>query len=150
VKFGEAEVYGVALEERARLHRNSGRVGEAVADYLAAALQYDCAQDRVRVMHAVADLMLARGDLEAARESMYVAFDGAMPAQRGHIVSRLRAVARDQGDEVGLRRWPPAKPSALVSLIGPKRGEPAHVSYAALLRRWRDACTAAPVVAAPA
>jgi tetratricopeptide (TPR) repeat protein len=134
----EPEVCAVALEERARLHRNASRTDEAVADYIAAAQVYERTEDCVRIAHALADLMLARGDLAGAREAMYLAHDVALPAQRANVVHRLRAVARAQGDEIGLRRWPSARPASFVSLIGPRRAVTTGRTHAPLLRNWRD------------
>jgi hypothetical protein len=141
VETGEREVAAVALEERARLKRRDGSP-DAVADYMEAALLYTEASDRVRVAHALADLLLAKHDAAGAREALVAGLDVCLPAHRPHVVSRLRSVARAQGDQLGLRRWPSAGPSQLVSLAPVRAAGPARPSSAPLLREWRDRLTA--------
>lgn len=135
---GQREVAAVALEERARLHRRASRRAEAVDDLIAAAGFYDDRRDRLRVAHGLADLLLACGDLDAAREALVAALDLALPDERDHAVQRLRTVARAQGDELALRRWPPAGRSALVSLMPPARSSHRAASLAPRVRRWRE------------
>lgn len=143
---GDREVQGVALEERARLRRSAAQWAGAVNDLTAAALSYDDRRDRLRVAHELADLLLACGDLDAAREALVAALELSLPDERDHAVQRLRAVARAQGDELGLRRWPPAGRARLVSLMparGPAAGAVRAASLAAVVRRWRDRLMAA-------
>lgn len=135
---GDREVAAVALEERARIHRGASRWSEAVDDLLASALSYDDRRDRLRVAHALADLLLAFGDLDGAREALAAALDLALPSERDHAIQRLRSIARAQGDEVGLRRWPPAGASTLVSLMPARRTGNRGRSFAAVVQRWRD------------
>lgn len=139
---GELEVAAVALEERARLHRRAGDAEAAVRDLMEAALLYLDASDRVRIAHALADLLLAKHDAAGAREALSAGLDVALPAHRPHLVSRLRSVARAQGDELGLRRWPPSGPSPLVSLAPLRAGRAERPSNAPMLREWRDRLTA--------
>jgi hypothetical protein len=137
---GDREATAVALEERARLLRRDGRGGDAVLDLMDAARTYEDRRDRVRVAHALSDLLLARGDLAAAREAVAAAADLAGAADIQHSVQRLRAIARAEGDELGLRRWPSVGPSPLTTLMPVRRtagGGPA-ASLAPALRRWRD------------
>jgi tetratricopeptide (TPR) repeat protein len=135
---GDREVCAVALEERGRLRRGSGRLQDAATDYMDAAVQFDGVQDRVRVVHLLVDLLLASGDADGAREALQAALEIAQPSQRAHVVHRLRSVARAQGDVLGLRRWPAARPSALVSLMGAVRAGGEHRSSAPAVRAWRD------------
>lgn len=137
---GEREVAAVALEERAGLRRHAGRAGEAAHDYAAAALRYDDRRDRLRVAHALADVLLGCGDLDGAREALGAALDQAVTAaERRHAVQRLRTLARLQGDQLGLRRYPPEGPAPLVSLMPRRAPAPAAPSMADALRSWRDA-----------
>ena len=136
----DREVAGVALEERARVRRAGGRSDEAVADYTRAGLRYSDRRDRLRVAHTLADLLLARGDYEATREALGAAAELALSAEeRDHAGQRLRAVARAQGDEIGLRRHPPTRPSSLVTLMPVRRASACADSVAPTVRQWRDA-----------
>ena len=137
----EREVAAVALEERARLRRAAGRTPECVADYAAAGLRYEERRDRLRVAHVLADVLLASGDTEAAREALGAALElAASAAERRHAVQRLRTLARLQGDELGLRRYPPEGPAPLVSLMPARRAAAREAeSMAPALRAWRDA-----------
>lgn len=137
---GDHEATAVALEERARLRRRAGRWGEAVEDCAGAALAYVDRRDRWRVAHSLADLLLARGDLEAAREALGAAMELAVPGDRDQTVQKLREIARAQGDEVGLRRWPASanRAAPLVSLMPRRSASPRPDSFAPVVRAWRD------------
>ncbi|MFP4623053.1 MAG: tetratricopeptide repeat protein [Gemmatimonadota bacterium] len=138
---GDEEAAGVALEERARLRRR-GRTADAIEDYQAAALAYGDRGDRLRVTHALADVLLGCGDLAAAREALLGAVELADEGSRPHAVHRLRSVLRAQGDEVGLRRWRSTGASSLVSLMpAPRAASDACESStrAAAVREWREA-----------
>lgn len=138
VEPGDREVAAVALEERARVRRRASRWAAAVDDLIAAADFYDDRRDRLRVAHGLADLLLACGDMDAAREALAAALDLAVGDEQDHAVQRLRTVARAQGDELALRRWPPAGRSPLVSLMPPPRTTRGAASFAPRVQRWRD------------
>jgi tetratricopeptide (TPR) repeat protein len=137
---GDRESAAVALEERARERRRAGLAAEAVTDLMEAAATYEDRRDRVRVAHALADLLLARGDVAGAREAVGAAAELSGSRDMHHSVQRLRAFARAEGDELGLRRWPSTGPSPLTTLM-PLRRAAGQASLAPALRRWRDELT---------
>lgn len=135
----DGDALAIAREERSRFLANSGRGGRAARDLVAAAGRYTDRIDRVRVIHRLAELLSARGDLAGAREALLAALDIVPAAQRGHTVQRLRTVARAMGDELELRRTRGQGAATLVSLapLGSRRSAAAR-SLAPALRRWRD------------
>jgi tetratricopeptide (TPR) repeat protein len=135
----DGEAVAIVREERARLHVAARRTGPAIRDLRAAALRYTDRSDRMRVLHRLADLFTARGDLLAAREVLLVALQHVSEAQRGLTVQRLRTVARSLGDELALRRTRGRATTSLVSLAPlPARVRPATASAASSLQRWRE------------
>lgn len=133
---GMRDVVAIAREERALVRLSSRRRHAAIRDLLRAAAGFRDSQDRVRVLHRLADLLSAAGDLNAARETLHAALDIATEAQRAHTVQRLRTVARATGDEVAMRRTRGQGATAMVTLA------PARVargrSVARHVRRLRD------------
>lgn len=136
---GEREALAMAREERARVRARERRAGAALRDLAAAAARYPDRTDRIRVLHAMADLLSARGDLEAAREALLAALEQADASQAGHSIERLRTVARAMGDQVTLRRMRGQGAGGLVMLAPvAKRLVPSSRSLAPRLRRWRS------------
>ncbi len=136
-RVGDAEAAGVGLEERARLRRAAGNRRGALRDLCAAALRFPDPVDRSRVAHELADLLIAAGDLPAAREALLVALTFGDVPQREHAQSRLHTLSRDLGDKVGMRRWRSFQRPSLVSLSA-YRKTPLPGSAAPLLTRWRE------------
>lgn len=133
------EAYAIGREERARLERAAGRSGAAVRDLVAALRRYPDRQDRMRVLHALADLLIARGDLAGAREALLAALELARPSARGHTVHRLRMLARLMGDELELLRSRGSAAPTIVTLMPPRERIARDVrSLAPRLRRMRD------------
>lgn len=146
VRAGDAEAAAVAQEERARLRRARGAHDAALRDYGAAALRYGSSADRVRLANAMADLLLSRGAVDAAREALSVAMELAEDGQRAYVVDRLRTVARLQGDQLTLRRWrdePTARLAVLVPAAPARARAALPARRRAVLRRWRDGLTGA-------
>lgn len=136
VRAGDVEAAAVAQEERAHARRTSGDRGGALRDYLVASARYQDPVDRARVLHAAADLLTAAGDLLGAREVLLLAVDEGRPEQRVHARSRLHALSRALGDELGRRRWIGQKGTPLVSLMAARPCE-ASRSRSAMVGRWR-------------
>lgn len=136
VVAGDLEAAAVGLEERARVRRESGDRSGAVRDLCVAAARYVDPVDRVRVVHALADVAVSAGDALAAREALLVASELGDSSQRAHARSRLYGLARAMGDEVGMRRWRTARGAGLVSL-GFFRAGDSRSSMAPKLVRWR-------------
>jgi tetratricopeptide (TPR) repeat protein len=139
-KAGLAHVVAIALEERAGVRIAERRVAAALRDLLVAAGRFNDSHDRVRVLHRLADLLTARGDLAAAREALLTALDLVHEAQRGHTIQRLRTVARAMGDSIELHRRRGQGNAGLVTLA-PVRGRAgvAPAAAARRIRRLRDA-----------
>lgn len=133
---GLRDVVAIAREERALVRLYARRRHAAVRDLLRAAAGFRDSQDRVRVLHRLADLLSASGDLHAARETLHAALDIATEAQRAHTVQRLRTVARAAGDEVAMRRTRGQGATAMVTLA-PARAAGGR-SVARHVRRLRD------------
>ena len=134
VRAGEAEAAAVGLEERARIRRRSGDRAGALRDYLVACARFDEPVDRARLLHEAADMLSLAGDALAARELLLVAARTGRPEQRRHAASRLYALARSLGDDLGRRRWRAAGSGTLVSLA-PGRAPVADAGAAARTRR---------------
>lgn len=141
------EAYAIAREERARLNRSAGRSASAVRDLFAALRRYTDRQDRVRVLHALADVLSSRGDLTGAREALLIALDVARPSMRVHTIHFLRALARTMGDDLELRRSRGNGAPAMVMILPPKARVGSDVRSLAprlaLLRASLPVCTAA-------
>ncbi|MHB1167991.1 MAG: hypothetical protein ACYC28_01755 [Longimicrobiales bacterium] len=141
------EAYAIAREERARLNRSAGRSASAVRDLFAALRRYTDRQDRVRVLHALADVLSSRGDLMGAREALLIALDVARPSMRVHTIHFLRALARTMGDDLELRRSRGNGAPAMVMILPPKARVVSDVRSLAprlaLLRSSLPVCTAA-------
>jgi len=145
LRAGDGETAAVGLEERAKVRRSAGDRAGAARDLCTAAARYPDAVDRARVAHELAGLALAAGDPAAAREALVAALAWGDAPQQDHARSRLHTLARDLGDQVGMRRWRDHKRPALVSLSA-YRPRPAERSRADRVTRWRqwvDARTAA-------
>jgi tetratricopeptide (TPR) repeat protein len=137
---GNADAVAIAREERARLVPAC----QAVRDLAVAAARYPDRTDRVRVLHRMAELMTAHGDLLGAREVLLAALDQAGPAHRGHSVQRLRTVARVLGDELELRRSRGRGVGDGPVMLAPSRRQAPARSAAPRLRRWRSLLPASP------
>jgi len=140
------EAAAVGLEERARARRSRGDRTGAARDLGFAAARFSDAVDRARAAHQLADLFIAAGDPEAAREALLFALACGDASQRDHARSRLHTVSRDLGDRVGMRRWRSFKAPAMVSLSARPTGRVAE-SAAPGIARWRERVEA--LVAAP-
>ena len=137
LRAGDAEAAAVGLEERAALRRASGDRRGAARDLCLAALRYADPVDRARVAHELAGVALAMGDPAAAREALLAALSVGDAPQKDHAQSRLHTLARDTGDQVGMRRWRSFQRPSLVSLSA-YRPKPAARSLAPRLSRWRE------------
>jgi len=134
---GDLEAAAVAREERAALRRARGWWIGAATDYARAALLYEEPVDRLRVVHAMADVLTAVGDVAGAREALLGGLAVARQREQVHCARRLHALARAQRDELGQRRWRAYGSSPLVSIAPSRvRRVPAR-SAAAPLRSWR-------------
>jgi tetratricopeptide (TPR) repeat protein len=136
VRAGDAEAAAVGLEERSRLRRARGDRAGAGRDLVMAAARYRDAVDRGRVAHRLADLYVAAGDPHAARQALVFAQTSGDRTQRDHARARLHTVARDLGDEVGMRRWRSFARQSVVSLTSPARTTRAK-SAAGDVARWQ-------------
>lgn len=116
LRAGDREAAAVGLEERARLRRRHGDPAGALRDYGAALLRFRDPVDRGRVGHELADLCLAEGSVQAAREVLLEVERFAHPAQAARAASRLFTISLALGDEVGCRRWRDSRASGFVSL----------------------------------
>jgi tetratricopeptide (TPR) repeat protein len=143
IRAGDAEAAAVALEERGRLRRKAGDLEGAARDLFATALRFPEGADRARVAHALADVALAAGDPEVARQAMLAALETGDRPQREHARSRLHALARDAGDRVGMRRWRSFERAALVSLTSPTLGTRPPLRLNPRMERWRAAARSA-------
>jgi len=115
-RAGDRESVAVTLEARARARRAAGDHSGAVRDYTAAIVRFTDALDRGRVAHELADLLTARGEVEAARRVLRFVASAGHPAQASWAGARLHALARATGDEVGRRRWASSGRSEMASL----------------------------------
>ena len=134
---GDHEAAGVGLEERGRLRRSRGDRSGAARDFAIAGARFTDSVDRARVGHLLADLHVANGDSLAAREALLLTLGTGDRSQRDHARARLHTVARDLGDQLGMRRWRSFERPALVSLSARPSGAPKE-SEATKLLRWRD------------
>lgn len=141
VRAGDSEAAAVALEERSRVRRTSGDRNGATRDLAVAAACFSDPIDRARLAHRLADMYSAAGDPLAARESLVVALAIGDPSQRGHARARLHGIARDLGDQVGMRRWRSFTPPPMVSLSG-RVSKVGEESAAGRVARWRERLTA--------
>jgi hypothetical protein len=89
------------------------------------------------VAHELAGITLAAGDAAAAREALQLALAWGDAPQQDHARTRLHTLARDLGDQVGMRRWRSFKRPPLVSMSA-YRPAPATQSLAPRLLRWRE------------
>ncbi len=134
---GDAESAGVGLEERARLRRGRGDRKGAARDLAVAAARYTDPVDRARACHELAGATLAAGDVAAAREALLIALAWGDAPQKDHARTRLHTLARDGGDQVGMRRWRSFKRPPLVSLSA-HRAAADGPSLAPRLLAWRE------------
>jgi hypothetical protein len=137
LRAGDAEAAAVGLEERAALRRAAGDRRGAARDLCVAAARFPDAVDRARVLHELAGVTLASGDADAAREALLTVLTVGDAPQKDHARGRLHTLARDMGDQVGMRRWRSFKRPSLVSLSA-YRPAPARRSLAPRLARWRE------------
>jgi hypothetical protein len=93
------------------------------------------------VAHALAGVLLAMGDAPAAREAMLAALAWGDAPQKDHARTRLHTLARDAGDQVGMRRWRSFQRPSLVSMSA-YRPAADGATVAPRLARWREALTA--------
>ncbi|HSU16792.1 MAG TPA: hypothetical protein VLK66_21965 [Longimicrobium sp.] len=142
LQAGDAEAAAVGLEERAAARRSAGDRRGAARDLVLAAGRFTDAVDRARVAHELAGVTLAAGDAEAAREALQLALAWGDAPQQDHARTRLHTLARDLGDQVGMRRWRSFKRPPLVSMSA-YRAAPANPSLAPRLLRWRESLAAA-------
>jgi tetratricopeptide (TPR) repeat protein len=142
--LGDMEAAAVGLEERARVRRQGEDRRGAARDLRAAALRFRDPVDRGRVAHELADLYVAAGDAEAAREALLFGLAVGDRSQQEHARSRLHTLSRDLGDQLGMRRWRSFRPPALVSLSArPTKVRAGTESAAGRLSRWRRRAEAA-------
>jgi len=141
LRAGDAEAAAVGLEERAAARRAAGDRTGAARDLCIAAARHQDAEDRARVAHELAGVTLALGDTAAAREALLAALAWGQPPQQDHARMRLHTLARDLGDQVGMRRWRSFKRAPLVSLSTYRSATPVR-SLAPRLARWREALEA--------
>jgi hypothetical protein len=134
---GDAESAAVGLEERARLRRGRGDRGGAARDLAVAAARYTDPVDRARACHELAGAALAAGDVAAAREALLIALACGDAPQKDHARTRLHTLARDGGDQVGMRRWRSFKRPSLVSLSAHRAAADGR-SLAPRLLAWRE------------
>jgi tetratricopeptide (TPR) repeat protein len=137
LRAGDAESAAVGLEERAALRRTAGDRRGAARDLCMAAARYVDPVDRARAAHELAGAALSLGDAGAAREALLVALAWGDAPQKDHARTRLHTLARDLGDQVGMRRWRSFQRPSLVSLSA-YRPAPAARSLAPRLLRWRE------------
>ncbi|HEY0017857.1 MAG TPA: hypothetical protein VGC13_16200 [Longimicrobium sp.] len=137
LRAGDAEAAAVGLEERAALRRAAGDRRGAARDLCLAVARYTDPVDRARAAHALAGAALSLGDAAAAREALLVALGWGDAPQKDHARTRLHTLARDLGDQVGMRRWRSFQRPSLVSLSA-YRPAPASRSLAPRLLAWRE------------
>ena len=137
LQAGDAEAAAVGLEERAAARRRGGDRRGAARDLVLAAARFADAVDRARVAHDLAGVTLAAGDAAAAGEALQLALAWGDAPQQDHARTRLHTLARDLGDQVGMRRWRSFKRPPLVSMSA-YRPAPAARSLAPRLLRWRE------------
>ena len=121
---GDAEATAVAQEARAGIRRERGDVVGAVRDYLISAVRYQDPLDVGRIGHEMADLLLAAGELSAARVVLLETLGRAERRQALWARSRLLVLSRALGDELGARRWADAPTPPFTSLM-PRTSAPA-------------------------
>ncbi|HEX2076392.1 MAG TPA: hypothetical protein VHG08_01750 [Longimicrobium sp.] len=138
LQTGDAEAAAVGLEERAALRRAAGDRRGAARDLCLAAARYVDPVDRARAAHELAGAALSLGDAGAAREALLIALAVGDAPQKDHARTRLHTLARDLGDQVGMRRWRSFQRPSLVSLSA-YRPAPPDRSLAPRLLRWREA-----------
>jgi hypothetical protein len=141
LRAGDAESAAVGLEERASVRRAAGDRRGAARDLCLAAARFPDGVDRARVAHALAGVVLAMGDAPAAREAMLAALAWGDEPQKDHARTRLHTLARDTGDQVGMRRWRSFQRPSLVSMSA-YRPAGGGRTLAPRLTRWREALTA--------
>jgi len=137
VRVGDGEAAAVGLEERARIRRARGDRSGSARDLGIAAARFPDRVDRARVTHQLADLFVASNDPLAAREVLEFTVEDGDGAQREHARARMHLLARDTGDQVGMRRWRSFQRPNLVSL-SVSRFCPTQASVADRVRRWRE------------
>jgi hypothetical protein len=142
LRAGDGESAAVGLEERAAVRRARGDRRRAALDLCLAAARFPDGVDRARVAHALAGVLLAMGDAPAAREAMLAALAWGDAPQKDHARTRLHTLARDTGDQVGMRRWRSFQRPSLVSLSAYRPASDGR-TLAPRLMRWREALTPA-------
>jgi hypothetical protein len=141
LRAGDAESAAVGLEERAAVRRARGNRAGAARDLCLAAARFTDGVDRARVAHELAGVVLAMGDAAGAREAVLAALDWGDAPQKDHARTRLHTLARDVGDQVGMRRWRSFQRPSLVSLSA-YRPTAGGRSMAPRLARFREAMAA--------
>lgn len=124
LRDGDREAAAVALEERARLRRRRSQTAAALRDYGAALLRFPDPVDKGRVGLELADVLLARNELNAARQVLLEVERLGHPDQAVLARGRLFCVSLALGDALGLRRWRHAHAPALVGLTPAGRSGP--------------------------
>lgn len=134
-RAGEREAAAVAFEERGRLRRARGALWAAVRDAVRAVRLYPDADDRGRVLLALADWAAASGRARTARELWLAVADLGDGMQRAAAAARLAQWARRWGDELGRRRWRgAASPFVAVGAVRPAADDAPLAELAARLR----------------
>jgi hypothetical protein len=137
VRAGDSEAAAVALEERARLRRAQGWRRGAIRDLCMAVLRFSDPVDRGRAAHELTDIAITLSDVATAREALLVALTCGNGPQQDHALSRLYTLARQQGDQLGMRRWRSFSRPALVSITSSRTtGVPSPA--ARVLARFRE------------
>lgn len=137
VRSGDAEAAAVAHEERARIRREARDRAGALRDYGAATVRFEDPADRGRVIHAAADLLMAAGEVLAARDVLLEMEHLGRSSQTVHAHARLRGISRTLGDELGLRRWKDETGGGLVFLSSPRGAPPARSLRSTVSRALR-------------
>ncbi|MBV9110905.1 MAG: hypothetical protein JO306_15970, partial [Gemmatimonadetes bacterium] len=120
--------------------RSAGDRRGAARDLVLAAARYTDGVDRARVAHELASVAIGIGDSAAANEALQLVLGWGDAPQQDHARTRLHTLARDLGDQVGMRRWRSFKRPPLVSLSAYRPAASAR-SLAPRLLRWRESLT---------
>jgi tetratricopeptide (TPR) repeat protein len=116
---GCPEAAAVAQDERARQRRRAGDLRGAIRDYAGACRRYTDVADRGRILHEMADLLIAAGDCNGARVVLTTAAACGREEQRDQARRRLHVLARAAGDMIGARRWRGAACSTTIVFLAP-------------------------------
>ena len=125
----------MALEARARMRFEDGRLCAGLRDLALAAVRFSASVDRGRLLHLMADHLEPLGAVDAARMILELATEIGHPMQQERARARLVALARISGDELTIRRYGGVAQSHLVSVVRIPSTEPAVLELARAVRR---------------